>query len=302
MSRKHTIFTPVKGPKTSFINELYFPFYQDTISNNFPELDELQALLTNSSLKRLYDLTIESLQCNNYVDSVFYADKLLTLCSNNKALVYLAGQCSFENGDYKKVYTLFLKNRVLNTNINYQILAARATYLSKQYELCVSVLDMTLENNFYSKKLEGSKYLIRAKCCEARESKQAAVHMYIECLKKDPTCLEAFNRLIDCFMLNRMEKENLIKELDFGPEDEWIKQYYIERINENVSIVNERKLDDTDNEDTASINTTNIYQTLLEKNNVDILSIQAKNAFSKYDILQAYEICQKTIKNGQLSF
>lgn len=61
---------------------------------------------------------------------------------------------------------------------------------------------MTLENTFFSKKLEGAKFLIRAQCCEAKESKLAAIQMYTECLRKDSTCVEAFNKLMDCFMLS----------------------------------------------------------------------------------------------------
>ena len=58
MSKKHTIFTPMKGPKVSFINELYQPFYSDTVTDHFQEIEELRDILTNPSLKRLYDLTI----------------------------------------------------------------------------------------------------------------------------------------------------------------------------------------------------------------------------------------------------
>lgn len=153
MTKKNTIFTPLKGPKASFINELYQPYYNSSIENHFRELDTLQPLLANASIKRLYDLTIESLQSQNYSDAVFFADKLLTLSNGNKGIVYLAGQCYFHNGDYKKVHSLFCKYKVLNTNINYQLLAAKATLLNKQYDTCVSILDMSPENAFYSKKL-----------------------------------------------------------------------------------------------------------------------------------------------------
>ena len=39
MSKKHTIFTPMKGPKVSFINELYQPFYSDTVTDHFQEIE-----------------------------------------------------------------------------------------------------------------------------------------------------------------------------------------------------------------------------------------------------------------------
>ena len=45
-----------------------------------------------------------------------------------------------------------------------------------------------------------------------------------------------------------------------------------------------------------------MYEILFDKNNIDILCIQAKNAFSRYDILKAYDICQKAIKYDPLYF
>ncbi len=35
----------------------------------------------------------------------------------------------------------------------------------------------------------------------------------------------------------------------------------------------------------------NIFEKLVDKNNIDILCIKAKNASAKYDITKAYEIC-----------
>ena len=58
--------------------------------------------------------------------------------------------------------------------------------------------------------------------------------MYYECLKKDPTCVEAFNRLIDCNLLSNLEKEQLLTMLNFNPEDIWIKKYYRARIKDEM--------------------------------------------------------------------
>ena len=45
-----------------------------------------------------------------------------------------------------------------------------------------------------------------------------------------------------------------------------------------------------------SVNENNIYELLLNRENVDILCIQAKSAFSRYDITKAFEISDKAIK------
>ena len=41
----------------------------------------------------------------------------------------------------------------------------------------------------------------------------------------------------------------------------------------------------------------NIFEILYAKNNIDILCIKAKNAYSNYDILRAYDLCIKYIIN-----
>lgn len=56
-------------------------------------------------------------------------------------------------------------------------------------------------------KLDSLKLLLKAQCYEAQENKLYAVNCFIECLKKDPTCIEAFNRLIDCYLLTNPESK-----------------------------------------------------------------------------------------------
>ncbi len=110
---------------------------------------------------------IENMQANMFKDAVFFGDKLLTLSGGNLGVVYLLGQCYYHNGDFKKVHSLFSKHKVLNHNINFQVLAAKATLANKQYDLCSNILDLQLENTYFNRKLEGAKCLIKASCCEA---------------------------------------------------------------------------------------------------------------------------------------
>jgi antitoxin component HigA of HigAB toxin-antitoxin module len=79
----------------------------------------------------------------------------------------------------------------------------------KQYEICLNVLEMSLEYPVLSNKLDSLKFLMKAQCHEANENKLYAISCYFECLKKDPTCIEAFNRLIDCYLLTNPESTNL---------------------------------------------------------------------------------------------
>jgi hypothetical protein len=67
--------------------------------------------------------------------------------------VYLLGECYFRNGNFKKVHSLFLQYKLLNHNISFQLLAARALLNNKQNDQCLSTLEMQLDNNYCNKKM-----------------------------------------------------------------------------------------------------------------------------------------------------
>lgn len=60
---------------------------------------------------------------------------------------------------------------------------------------------MPLDNNISNNKLDALKFLLKAQCYESNENKHFANFCYNECLKKDPTCVEAFFRLIECYLI-----------------------------------------------------------------------------------------------------
>lgn len=96
---------------------------------SFPELLTLNNFLTkNSSVRRLYELVIDNIHNHSYSDSIFYADKLVTLTDNHPSIIYLLAECYYLNGDYKKVHSLFVKHKLLSWNINFQVLAARSLH------------------------------------------------------------------------------------------------------------------------------------------------------------------------------
>lgn len=222
----------------SYCTELYSSYYKNIcllegsdLQEKFPEIKSLNEYLIQSvSLRKLYEQVIENQQNHAYQDAIFYADKLVSLTDGHPILVYLLGECYFLNSDYKKVHSLFVKYKLLNYNINFQILAARSLHRNKHFDLCLNILEMQLEKNYANARLESQKWLLKALCHEANENKLLAISCYFECLKKDPTCNEAFNRLIDCYLLSNPEKEQLLTMLNFNMEDIWIKKYYMARI------------------------------------------------------------------------
>lgn len=44
-----------------------------------------------------------------------------------------------------------------------------------------------------------------------------AIESYQECIQKDPTNVEAFNRLVDCQLITGTQKEQLLSSLTFAP-------------------------------------------------------------------------------------
>ncbi len=57
-----------------------------------------------------------------------------------------------------------------------------------------------------------------------------AVESYQECIQKDPTNVEAFNRLVDCQLVTGAQKEQLLASLAFPPEDQWLRKIYLSKI------------------------------------------------------------------------
>jgi tetratricopeptide (TPR) repeat protein len=189
-------------------------------------------VLGNECLRRLYELTIDNLNVHNYPDAIFFCDKLVTLGGGHIAAVYLLGECYFRNGNFKKVHSLFLHHKLLAHNISFQLLAARALLLNRQNDQCLAMLETQLENTYCNRKMESCKAFIRAQCFEAQDNKLMAIEAYQECIQKDPTNVEAFNRLVDCQLITGAQKEQLLASLSFAPEDQWLRKIYLSKVKE----------------------------------------------------------------------
>ena len=70
---------------------------------------------------------------------------------------------------------------------------------------------------------------------EALENKKSAIECYIKCLKDDSTNVEAFTKLMDSFLINNSEKEQVVANMTtFSCEDLWLKKFYNSYFKENV--------------------------------------------------------------------
>eukprot|EP01017_Pseudomicrothorax_dubius_P042287 TRINITY_DN6889_c0_g1_i5.p1 TRINITY_DN6889_c0_g1~~TRINITY_DN6889_c0_g1_i5.p1 ORF type:complete len:577 (-),score=145.35 TRINITY_DN6889_c0_g1_i5:36-1766(-) len=293
-------------------------------AGNHPEVLALQELFgNNAALRRLFSLAVENLQLHAHREAIFFADKLVTLTDGHPLLVYLLGETYFANGDYKKVHSLFARYKVLNRNANFQVLAARALLRNKQYEQCLSVLDLPLEETTIFARLEATAHFLRGQCYESNENKAFAIQCYTDCLRKEPTHVEAFSRLVDSYLISGPEREQLLAALNFPSEDLWLKKYYAARVrdadvvpeppgarpplssrrpaNQATQMAEEKPIG-TAIGDSSTVRADNLFETLSSRNNLDILCIKAKHAYARYDIDRAYELCLRAIREDPLCF
>ena len=56
---------------------------------------------------------------------------------------------------------------MLGHNVAFQLLAARALLLNKQFEQCLLVLEVQLENMQFNRKMESVRAFIKAQCYES---------------------------------------------------------------------------------------------------------------------------------------
>lgn len=141
MSSKKSPMMTIRNQRSSYSTEIHSYYFKSSINETapefnegFPEVKQFNDLLNyNPSLRRLYTLVIDNIHLQSYKDAIFFCDKLLTLTDDHPIVVYLLGECYFNNSDYKKVHSLFVKYKILNYNQNFQILAARSLVILPKF-------------------------------------------------------------------------------------------------------------------------------------------------------------------------
>lgn len=63
---------------------------------------------------------------------------------------------------------MFQQHKMVDRNISFQLLVARALLMNKQYELCLTNLELQLHNTYCNRKMEACKAFIAAQCYEAQ--------------------------------------------------------------------------------------------------------------------------------------
>ena len=176
----------------------------------------------------LWELAKSHYDRRAFESASFFIDKLITL--NNKPSfdqIYLLGSCYYHNHEYPRVYHLLQKHNLLNHSLQTQVLTAQALISARNYAECIKVLSEPAQHES-SSAWKALKHLYLGKAYEAKENKVLASENYCEALRSDPTCIEAFNALIDKQLLNSTEEEALILSLDL--KETWLKEFYYSRL------------------------------------------------------------------------
>jgi anaphase-promoting complex subunit 6 len=222
----------------------------------------------------LWDLATSHFSRRAYETASFFADKLITLSSKVEfEQIYLLGSCYFHNKEYPRVYHLLQKHNFLNYSLQTQVLAAQAMISSKNYQECIKILSEPTQTESDANWL-ALKYLYLGKAYEAKENKQLAGENYIQALKTDPNCVEAFNSLIDKQLLNSVKELELLYSLDL--KDSWLKDFYLTRV--------------------KSFNPPSKKLHELS-NNVDLMLSLGMQLLASHKIDQAYELACKILRD-----
>ena len=130
---RQPLFIP-KQQRQSYATEIFNLYYSNSPDSPSAEMIEIypefktlnEMLTTNQVLRRLFNTVMENYQMHAYKDALFFIDKLMTLTKGHNCITYLLAECYFQNGDYKKVHSLFAKHNMVNYNQECQLLAVRS--------------------------------------------------------------------------------------------------------------------------------------------------------------------------------
>ena len=221
----------------------------------------------------LWELATSHFSRRAYESASFFIDKLITLSGKSDFdQIYLLGCCYYHNKEYPRVYHLLQKHNFLNYSLQTQVLAAQSMIAAKNFQECIKILSdptqFESDNHWLS-----LKYLYLGKAYEAKENKQLAGENYALSLQSNPSCIEAFNSLIDKQLLTSKQEQDLIQGLEI--KEAWLKDFYHSRLKSSTS--SPRLLPELDH-------------------NVDVMLSAGMRLLASHKIDQAYELACRILR------
>jgi len=192
--------------------------------------------------KRFRHLVRSSISFCEAADAVFWADKLVSLTSNNIEDFHLLCKSLFLDKQYKRC-AIMIKESGLEAELPvFRLLTARCHFELCEWEEALSVLEGGDYNCFTaagkpkptyrthisgkanmesidwglgSSQIKSRIHLLLGKVYEAIENRELAERNFREALKLDVFCHEAFQRLTQHHLLSGQEEEELFSSLQF---------------------------------------------------------------------------------------
>lgn len=253
----------------------------------------------DESLNYMRNLIKENISLGMYVNALFYADKILYLSPNKDIYVisdhlYDLARCFYLNKEYYRCVNLIQKYNMTYYNMKFLNLLGQALIASEDFESVITYLerdslqfDNSVEENDNINLLQSIRFLLLGKAYEMQENKTPAIRNFIKALQCDPGNVEAFDLLINHYLLTAEQKHKLINELTFDKMNKWLYDYYISKICDNIYM--------TDKSDiiVCKEESGNIIDILYSNNDQDLMKIEAEKFFIARDYTNAYNKLKK---------
>ncbi|CAM6099881.1 unnamed protein product [Calypogeia fissa] len=210
--------------------------------------------MREADMEKLRSVVRDCLGKHLYSSAIFFSDKLATMAGNTPQDLYMQAQALFLGKEYRRALHLLRRFHLVSADLRFRYLAAKCLAEVKDWEECLVMLgegevdedgnvvdvlpdeqvgDLSETKDVDEREIHisAAMCLLRGKAYEALENRARALCWYKAALKADPFCFEAFEHLVDNYMLTNEQESKLLASLKFDPEDRWLSLMYSCRAN-----------------------------------------------------------------------
>ena len=273
--------------------------YSHNTLNNQHQPSQPSLPLYETVLSHMKSLITQYLSLNLYTNALFYAEKSLNFSLNHNLTdvsdnIYDLAYCLYLNKEYSRCVNLIQKYNMPYYNLKFLILLGEALFSCEDYEGVITFLEkesISFESPITNDKhtnnfLTSIRYLLLAKAYEMQENKQSAIKNYILSLQYDASNIEAFDTLINHHLLSLEQRNDLLTGIQFQPENMWLNDYYLSKINDNIYMTSKSEVEYNDEKN-------NVLDILYKNNDQDLLQMEAEKCFIARDFNNAYLLLKK---------
>ncbi|XP_067949328.1 cell division cycle protein 16 homolog [Watersipora subatra] len=182
-------------------------------------------------VQKLREVIDRNIKLCNYECALYWADKVMSLTSDDVNDVLVCASCLHQSGQYHRAIGIVKSKTDFKTNARSVLLIGNCYYACKDYELTVSSLtdflyppdveDCSMFPRYPSRELQADETLLSAmhlllgKAYEANGNYELASDEFKKALMLDVYCHEAFDKVIGHHLLTASEEQVLLEKLPF---------------------------------------------------------------------------------------